>query len=217
MHFKAKTVLAAACLAMASAHAAPPAKGATAEAFKVAQRDFDQFVQHQLTKGSIEGLPLDVTDQKELKRARISYGFPVYTVNPNELVAGKRGLQGLTEATGQFRFVIAAGSKAIGMVTVEQRNGQYETVAYGAAVLAKDVDALMTRHGNAEKSNLRFVRVFQARSDVLEVKDASNGHTRYAPLHSARESLRVADTLVEESDLLQPLRAAVKANLNASH
>jgi hypothetical protein len=217
MHFKAKTVLATACLAVASAHAAPPARDAVAEAFKVAQRDFDKFVEHQLSKPGIDGLPFDVADQKELKRARISYGFPIYTVNPDELVAGKRGMQGLTQATGQFRFVIAAGGKAVGLATVEKRNGQYETVAYGAAVLARDVDALMARHGNADKSNLRFVRVFQARSDVLEVKDANNGHTRYAPLHSARESLRMADSLVEEADLLQPLRSAVKANLNASH
>jgi hypothetical protein len=223
MQFQARTIVAVACLAIASAQAAPPSRSAAAEAFDVAQHDFDQFVQHQLSaraNAGVDGLPLDVADLNELKRARVVYGFPIYTVNPQALVAGTRAMQGLTEATEQFRFVIAAGGRAIGMATVEKHNGHYETVAYGAAVLAKDVDTLMTRHGNADKSNLRFVRVYQAQSDLLEVKDAHDGRVRYAPLHSARESLRMAapgDDLVEEADILQPLRAAVKANLDATH
>jgi hypothetical protein len=79
---------------------------------------------------------------------------------------------------------------------------------------------LMNRHGNADKSNLRFVRIFQARSDLIEVTDPRDGRTRYAPLHSARESLKLAapdSALVDEAELLQPLRAAVKTNLDTPH
>jgi hypothetical protein len=189
-----------------------------------AQRDFKQFVQHQLGKeaGTTPAqLPFDVADLNELRQAHIAYGFPVYTVDPQDLLSGQRGMQSATVATNQWRFVIAAQGHPIGLATVEYRQGHYETVAYGAAVLAKDVDALMSVHGNADKSNLRFVRVYQAQSDVLEVRSQTDGRTRYAPLHSARASLQLAKTadadLMEEADLLPSLRTAVKANIDAAH
>ncbi|UUZ46708.1 hypothetical protein LP420_22785 [Massilia sp. B-10] len=55
-------------------------------------------------------------------------------------------------------------------------------------MLSKDVDAMASFHGNADKSNLRFMRIYQARSDFLEVV-GQDGRARFAPLHSARESL----------------------------
>ncbi|UUZ52305.1 hypothetical protein LP419_22260 [Massilia sp. H-1] len=89
-------------------------------------------------------------------------------------------------------------------------------------MLSKDVDAMASFHGNADKSNLRFMRIYQARSDFLEVV-GQDGRARFAPLHSARESLmlktaprkraRPSDDLLDEPDFIQPLRSAVKLNM----
>lgn len=204
------------------------ARQLTGQAMAAAQRDLAQFAAHQLQvrNGSAPvDFPLEITDVQDLKDAKISYGFPVYTIDPPELMAGRATMQQLARPTPQWRFVITLRDRAIGMATVERINGKFETVAYGAAVLAKDVDALMGFHGNADKSNLRFVRVFQARSDLLEVI-GQDGRARFAPLHSARESLllqqrankdgsRAAD-LLDESELVQPLRNAVKHNLETA-
>jgi hypothetical protein len=198
--------------------------GASAQA--AAQRDFAQFAAYQMrTRPGIApaDFPLDIGDMQDLKDAVIGYGFPVHTVEAKDIVAGRTDLQAMAKPTGQWRFVVSVHGKPVGLATVEQVNGRYETVAYGAATLAKDVEALTSHHGNAARSNVRFVRIYQARADFLEVSEG--GRTRYAPLHSARESLLLQarsmkagqpdNSLMEAAEVLQPLRAAVKANLDA--
>ncbi|HEY0062580.1 MAG TPA: hypothetical protein VGC21_10695 [Telluria sp.] len=202
-------------------------KRQTADALAAAQRDFAQFstAQQQLRgSGAPTDFPLDITDLQDLKQAVVSYGFPVHTVDPNEMLAGRSSMQGLAKQTSQWRFVITLHERPIGMATVERNNGRYETVEYGASVLSKDVDAMAGFHGNADKSNLRFVRVYQARSDFLEVK-GQDGRARFAPLHSARESLMLKqraaksgnadDGLLDEAEFIQPLRSAIKLNMAA--
>lgn len=209
------------------ANPARQAKGMGA-AHAAAKRDLAQFVAHQIAtrRGTAPAdFPLEVADIKDLKDAVIGHGFPVYTIDPPELLAGRGYMKGMTRSTGQWRFVVMLNKRPIGLATVEQNNGKYETVSYGASVLAKDVDALMGIHGNAEKSNLRFVRIYQARADLLEVADRTDGRIRYAPLHSARESLLLqqragqdgtpGNGLLDEAEVLQPLRAAVKNNMAA--
>lgn len=199
----------------------------TSQAMAAAQRDLAQFAAHQLQvrRGGVPAdFPLEITDVQDLKDATISYGFPVYTIDPPDLMAGRGSMQGMVKPIPQWRFVVSLRNRPIGMATVERNQGKFETVAYGAAVLAKDVDALMGYHGNADKSNLRFVRIFQARADLLEVV-GQDGRARFAPLHSARESLLLqqraskdgsrAEELMEEADLVQPLRGAVKLNMAA--
>jgi hypothetical protein len=197
---------------------------ATSEALNAARRDFSQFVAHQLQRqGAPADFPLDVADLQDLKNATIGYGFAVHTIDPPELLAGRGTMQAMARQVNQYRFVIMLNERAIGMATVEKNNGRYETVAYGGAVLAKDLDAVAAVHGNADKTNLRLMRIYQARSDLLEVV-GTDGRARFAPLHSARESLLLAqrnkqgkDSLLEESEFTQPLRAAVKQNMAASN
>jgi len=200
-------------------------KRATADAQAAAQRDFAQFAAHQMQirgGGAPTDFPLEIADLQDLKDAVVGYGFPVYTVDPAELVAGRSAMQGMVKPTAQWRFVITLHDRPIGMATVERNNGRYETVAYGGAILAKDVDAVMGVHANADKSNLRFVRIYQARSDFLEVA-GQDGRARFAPLHSARESLllkqrtgKAASDLLDETEFMQPLRSAVKLNMAAA-
>lgn len=229
-------VLAGASLMMASPFAAASApaedqqmatKRAAADARSAAQRDFAQFVSHQLARkgGAPLDFPLDINDIRELKDAKIGYGFPIYTVDPVDLMAGRGTLKSMAKPVNQWRFVITLNERAIGLATVEKNKGRYETVAYGAAVLAKDLDASAKVHGNADKSNLRFLRIYQARSDFLEVA-SQDGRGRFAPLHSARESLTLQKgigkegkkgaELLDETDIVEPLRSAVRQNLAAT-
>ncbi|WGG49798.1 hypothetical protein [Rugamonas sp. DEMB1] len=77
---------------------------------------------------------------------------------------------------------------------------------------------------------MRFVRVYQPQSDFLEVVSAEDAKTRFAPLHSARLSLLLTqkaigsgvgartsgEELLEANQLLEPLRVAVRKNMNAN-
>jgi hypothetical protein len=203
-------------IACAAMMAAPfLAKAENGAALQAAKRGLAQFAEHQqaLRPGSApQDFPLDITDVSDLKQATVGHGFEVYTVDPKELLT-RGDLPSLAKPTGEWRYIISLHGRPIGLATVQQVNGRYETVAYGASVLAKDVEAAMTAHGNSSRSNLRFIRIYQARSDLLEVD-----HAKFAPLHSARESLllqKAGTQLVDGSELLEPLRAAVKANIEA--
>jgi hypothetical protein len=229
-------------LGSASVFAQPPAgrlagapvqmsePGQAQAAGAAARRDLAQFVQHNLQTrqaGQPAEFPLDINDIQDLKDAKIGYGFQVYTIDPKDIVAGRGGLSSMAKPTGVWRFIITVQDKPVGLATVERNGAAWETVAYGAAVLSKDVDALMAFHGNAERSNLRFIRVFQAQSDFLEVVSGNDGKARFAPLQSARQSLllqqraqkngKVAadDGLADPAEYLEPLRAAVKSNMEA--
>ncbi len=200
------------------------AKQAMNEAQSAARRDLAQFAASQLQVhggGAPTDFPLEISDLQDLKDAVIGTGFPVYTIDPPELLGGRSSMRNLAKQTGQWRFMILLRDRPIGMATVERNNGRFETVAYGATVLSKDIDAVAGLHGNSDKSNLRLVRIYQARSDLLEVM-GQDGRARYAPLHSARESLLLSkdgkrnDGLMDEADILQPLRGAVKQNMAAS-
>lgn len=203
------------------------------EASAAAIRGLAEFAQSQMQAhgGTLpEGFPLEVTDVDDLKDARIAYGFPVYTVDPKDILAPRSDFSAVARPTGVWRFLISRDGHPIGLASVEKLNGTWQTTSYGGAGLSKDVDALMQFHGNANRSNLRFIRVFQARSDFLEVASANGAAPRFAPLQSARESLllqqrarktggasdasnNAADGLMDASQFTESLRAAVKANI----
>lgn len=195
-----------------------------------ATRGFAEFVQNQVQAhaGTLpDGFPLDVTDVQDLQEARIAYGFPVYTVDPKDILAPRSNFSATARPTGVWRFLISRDSRPIGLATVEKLNGTWQTTSYGGAGLSKDVDALMQFHGNANRSNLRFIRIFQARSDFLEVASGNGTAPRFAPLQSAREALLLqqrtrksgaavdnsASGLLDASQFAESLRAAVQANL----
>lgn len=211
-----------------SAAAAAQQRAEQAQALAAAQRDFQAFVRRSLDThaGTLpEGFPFEVNDLQELLSARLAYGFEVHSVEPQELFDPRAELSRVARPTGTWRFVVQREGRALGLVTVQKQGGRWETIAFGGAGLAQDVDALMTAHGNAERSNLRFIRIFQAQSDFLEVRGARDGRTRFAPLVSARQSLLLRPRaqangaepagLSEASEFMEPLRAAVRKNLDS--
>lgn len=185
-------------------------------AASAAAQDLARFVKHQQKNhadGLPKGFPFAIGSMAELASARLGRGFAVYTVDPAD-VASASELSAVAKPTGTWRFIVRSGSRPVGLATVEQVAGQWQVVSYGGGLLAQEVDAQMRQHGNADHSNLRFIRVFQARSDFLEV-DSGNGAARVAPLISARQSLRLPERagLVDQAEVMPSLRAAVAANL----
>lgn len=193
-----------------------------------AQRDFAEFVQFNVQRrgGTLPSeFPLEVNDVQDLKDAKIGYGFPVYSLPPQDVMNGRGDLRSMAKATGEWRFVITLHDNPIGLATLRQTNGRWGVTSYGAAILAKDVDAAIAMHGNSTRSNLRFIRVYQAMSDFLEVVSPTDARARFAPLHAARQNLLLQQRsektgtqsanngLLDQSDILDPLRVSVKRNI----
>lgn len=199
-----------------------------AGAAAAAKQDLAHFVQHNMQRGGTalpEGFPLDVANLAALKSVRIAYGFPMYTVEPTRITAGETDLSAMATPTGSWRFLIYQGNKPAGLATVEMVDGQWKTVAYGAMALSQDVDTLMKLHGNADRSNLRFIRIYQAQADLLEVAGTKGSPARFALLPSAQRAILPADARQKElasttgnslkaaSDFIEPLRQAIGTSL----
>jgi len=168
---------------------------------------------------STAGLALDVASLDELSALRVDYGFEVNTVEPGDLLQGRGELRDMIHPTGVWRFVVRNGARPVGLVTVHARDdGRWEAVSFGGAQLARELDAQMAAHADAARSNVRFVRIFQARSDLLEVVSPVDGKAGYVPLAAARAALPIgaqAAAPTDASALMAPLRAAVAAGLTA--
>lgn len=183
------------------------------------------FVRHALengTQGVPSQVPFDVTDLQDLGQATIGQGFQMHTVDPAEVIAGRSDISGMVRPTGEWRFVVQAKGKPVGLVTMREAGGTWEAVSFGGAGLAREMDGLMARHGNADRSNLRFVRVYQAQSDLLEVTSEKDAGRRFVLLHSAQRALALpqsaaaGEVLHDSSELLDPLRNAIRQNLAAT-
>jgi hypothetical protein len=209
----------------ATASAKQPDRAAARAAAERGLAEFVQRKQAQAMEGPAGRLPLAVASVPDLANARIAYGFEVHTIEPKDLVEGRTELARMVKPTGVWRFVVRAEGRAVGLVTVASVDGRWQAVSVGGRGLAQEVDALMATHADAGHRNVRFIRVFQAQSDLLEVASATDGSVRYAPLLSARQALSQAPEVDDAADaaalrdgydLLEPLRAAVKKNMESA-
>ncbi len=149
----------------------------------------------------------DTTGQRGLGKATIGDGFETYLVDPQALLSGKPLDQSLY-GSGEWRFVVMANGKGIGLITVARMSGAWTMVEAGASELAGEITAVATQYAQqAPAAQLRFVRSQQAVADFIEVRSASTAGTTnspvYVPLASARAALapREASPLMPGSAL----------------
>ncbi len=164
-----------------------------------------------------EGFPFDVKDLSELKGATLGTSYQIHTIHPDELLAGGRGLGDMIQPTGIYNFFILVAGRVVGQVEVGRQEGRWEMTAAGFAPLAKEVHAVAAR-----EKNFRFVRIYQATSDLVEVGGSEAG-VRYVPLTSARHSLQLSQPASRSAsgvealageDLMASLQASVRSNLS---
>ncbi|MBV8465549.1 MAG: hypothetical protein JO218_06360 [Burkholderiales bacterium] len=220
---------------MAQAEASIPVPTAQtqqqAEVATVASHDLAQFIQRTLEKGDAAlagGFPLNVRHVDELRGAKLGTGFPVFTIDARRLVGGENDLSAMATPTGSWRFMIVAGAQPIGMATVDKVGGHWQTVAFGAATLSQEVSANLAAHSATADGQFRFIRIYQAESDLLEFGAPGTKRPRYALLQSAQHALfpqreaeqaapMHATQLMNQEDFIEPLRQAAQANMAPSH
>jgi hypothetical protein len=231
-----KSLLAPAIAAgLAMAACAPPACAQTAAASpKVTMRDQAPIglrtaaesglrtMMRELTRGQAPGTrlpedaPIAVATYGELQKVSLGIGFEVNTIDPAALMyAGANADLGrLTRPTGLWKFVILSQGRPVGLLEMDRVQGQWQAIGAGSSRLAEDVMAAAPKTGDG---SFRFVRVYQARSDLLQVHGQDN-RSRFVPMSSARGALALADTqasrpTLTSQDLLPSLQTAVRAGL----
>ncbi|HEY8876108.1 MAG TPA: hypothetical protein VIN03_01005 [Roseateles sp.] len=199
--------------------------GDRAGAQAAAEQGLAEYVKRKQQHGGEAASAFDLARPQDLGRTRIAGGFEVHTIAPQDVIAGRSELRQLVQPSGLWRFFVKVGGKPVGLVTVQRMDGQWRAVSFGGAGLAQELSDLMAEHAGVGADHMRFIRMHQAQADLLEVVSPSDLQARYALLTSARDALepeirattaeKAAPRLRESHELLEPLRNAVRRNLNA--
>lgn len=197
--------------------------GDRADAQAAAEQGLADYVQRKQQQGGAGATAFDLARAGDLAKTRIAGGFEVHTIAPQDLDAARSELRHMVQASGIWRFFVKVGAQPVGLVTVQRMDGRWQAVSFGGAGLAQELSDLMAVHADAGADHLRFIRVYQAQTDLLEVVSPTDLQARYAPLASARAALsadlqttdaKQAPALLDTYELLEPLRHAVRRSLN---
>jgi hypothetical protein len=183
-----------------SLHAADPPK----EVSTAAEQGLSSFVSGDF--------PNNMFDFANWENPEIVFGFEVFTLDPDKQWADKAlNLHSTVVPTGVWRFVIKANGKPAALITVVNCDGKWRTVGIGAHGLSDEISAVTKAWPEDEGYNFRFIRLFQAKADFMEIREGPNA-IGFVPLKSARIALGwdtpVFDPnmLVSNSAVDKPLR-----------
>ncbi len=161
--------------------------------------------------------------EKPFSPARVALGefFQVYTVNPVELIEAKalrRSFRSFIIPTTEWRVIVKVNGKPHSLLTIDKIDGKWKAVAWGGRELARELSALW-KEWPSKDYRLKFVRIYQARADVVQILDKRGREKGYVPLISARIALNLTpkfDPLFTLSgrEMLKNLRGIVKKELD---
>ncbi len=153
--------------------------------------------------------------------AELGVAFQVHTVDPRRLIAAEAsvGLTDLAVATPQWQLVVMSHGRARAVMTVAPLDGRWRGVAIGASGLAAQLHDLVERWPAARGYRCRLIRVYQAASDAVEVRQ--DGRLQgVVPLASSRAALGLTPAfdpqdLRDTRDMAAALRPLVAAGLGS--
>lgn len=162
------------------------------------------------------GFPIPVATYGDLQKLSLGAGFEVNTIDPAALMYAKRDadLSRIARGTDAWKFFIVADGKPVALLDVGKVDGRWQAIGAGSSDLAADLAATAPMTGDG---SFRFVRIYQATSDLVEVRGAGGG-SRFVPMRSAQHALSIPSTAAKtqalsSESLLPALQTAVRGNL----
>jgi len=171
----------------------------------------------QAAREGVSNSAFGLSTQASLDGFTVNHGFQVYTIPPLPLLKGSR-LSSLLTPSGLWRFVVVKEGQPMSLITVAELNGQWKAVSIGGARLASEIDKVMERWPESQGYNHRFVRVYQARADFIEI--SSNGRTvGFVPLTASRLSFGMSGefdpaALLHDPEIMPRLQKAAVETIN---
>ena len=182
------------------------------EVVQAAQNGICDFVNAETSGNS----PSPLSGKASLDNAVIGHGFQVYSAPPMTLVNGS-GLRPIIAPMGVWRFVAVNDGNPVSLITVAKVEGNWRAVSVGGARLAAEVHQVMEQWPAQKGYSYRFIRIFQARADFIEIT-GSGKLTGFVPLTASRlafglEGTFDAGALLQESEVLTSLRGIIKERM----
>lgn len=178
--------------------------------------------------GFIRSLPEDqvksygFSTKSEAARTTLNGGIRVYTIKPHVLFSYKKGMDvtRMITPTSMWIFPVLEGGRSKSLLTVDRMHGKWEAVAFGGSGLASQLEEVELRWPSSKGYDLTFVRVFQAKSDLVFI--AKGKTVMIAPLESAVVGLqlhanagRYGDKVYAPYEILPKMIPVVRQNLQA--
>ncbi len=128
---------------------------------------------------------------KVVKNSSLGFGFQVYSVKP-EVLLNATELRNQSLPTGTWRFVVKNADSST-LITVAKVADGWQAVSIGGAGLASEVERVMVRWPAEDGYEARFLRIYQAKSDFIEI--TRHGKlVGYVPLAASIHSLKLNDS-----------------------
>lgn len=160
-----------------------------------------------------QNFPLAVSRFGELRKLTLGVGFEVNTIDPASLMYANPSadLGRMSHGTDVWKFVILSEGQPVGLLEMNKVQGRWQAVGAGASKLAEDIVAAAPLTGDG---SFRFVRIFQATSDLIEVRGAG-ARSQFVPMPSARRTLALNSAAGKSAGTDSVLDARTTASGNA--
>lgn len=181
------------------------------EAIRAAQEGLSVFMNRQALP---EDVPMTVTGNDSV--LQLKQGFQMHTVPPRRLLQCKE-LHREVVPTGLWRFVVVKEGQPVSLLTTAMVDGKWTAVSMGGAVLAKEIGKVMERWPAEKGYTYRFLRIFQAKSDFVEI--SKNGKpVGMVPMTAARVALGIRGefdpgAIMPAAEMMKDLRESVSSGL----
>jgi hypothetical protein len=157
---------------------------------------------------------------KEMDQATLGNPFRVYTLSPEKIINYQKShnFSSAISPTTMWFFPVLCNGAAKTLLTVDFMGDEWRAVAIGSSGLAKQLGEVIKKWPESEGYGLKFVRVFQARSDLIAL--SHEGKVKIKPLNSAEASMQLGkkgisthERLYDTSEIMQKLSPVVIKNI----
>lgn len=148
--------------------------------------------------------------------------FRQYTIKPEDILGYRSGddIASMVRAQDIWNFPILSDGKARCILSVTRMAGHWKAVNLGQAPLAAEVDAVSQYWQKSKGYNLRYVRIYQANSEIFLLTTAEL--SRIVPFRTTAVALGFAEKgqefryrPIDAPVLIKSIVSIVEANLGS--
>jgi hypothetical protein len=156
------------------------------------------------------------SNMADIEDAMLDDPFNVYTIDPNTIVSanGSNSFQSIVVPTSQWFFpVMGKDGTYRSILSVDRVHGEWQATSFGSSGLATQLERFVDRWGALQNRQVKFVRVYQALSDIIAIQQG-NSSIIY-PLPSAWQALGlderdVSNNLYPSNEIIDALQETIK-------
>jgi hypothetical protein len=179
----------------------------------------EQGLKSYLANIALQDLPnFGFKGKAQAEAAVLGHGFHVYTVPPSAFLDDSANdMSALAVPTTMWEFLILSKGKGAVLLKVDKIEGKWVAVSIGSSGIAGDLSTLMETWPVADGYEHRFITVFQASSDFVEISRGGKP-AGIVPLISASVAMGLSSEFAPK-ELLAPdtgvkmIQQAVRTNI----